>query len=509
MKLLYTIFLTCSFYFVTSAQTFSTSLIVPEANDNGFKVFQSEDGLHILSVSAINNSFPPTLGLFKTDFEGNLEWHRFYDSLAMTTLESAIMDGNYIYINGFSNNDTINIIRLIKLDLDGNVVQTWPIGEGYENEVSSKLIRLDEQFVAYHRVDIQGNREAWLQFYDLDFNLIEEHFYPESDAQRLLARNSLIKTNDNKLLGFDVKYVGFLREPLINKISNDGEIEWTANLDVQTFQFAYGTLAQSSDGTAAIGWYKDTTTNDFVGYPSPPPAVYGMTPDGVFTWHHDFEVNYDEDELKQHTNMIPTANGDFVGMGFYRFQNEEEQLDECGWIYRISSEGELLWERQICDNNTFIFNQFFYNAVELDDGSLVFTGMTNNESESDVTGVDLNIWLVRVDSMGCLEPGCDDFQVITDVKTIPLPDNINLFTAYPNPANEVLHIRSDFMPLLDHGQIQVLNTLGQVVAQQSYQTWFKEETLSLNVSTFVKGLYTYQIINRNGQILHAGKFFKN
>lgn len=162
MKLLYTILLTCSFYFVTSAQTFSTSLIVPEANDNGFNVFQSEDGLHILSVSAINNSFPPTLGLFKTDFEGNLEWHRFYDSLAMTTLESAIMDGNYIYINGFSNNDTINIIRLIKLDLDGNVVQTWPIGDGYENEVPSKLIRLDEQFVAYHVLDIQGDREAWL-----------------------------------------------------------------------------------------------------------------------------------------------------------------------------------------------------------------------------------------------------------------------------------------------------------------------------------------------------------
>ena len=208
--------------------------------------------------------------------------------------------------------------------------------------------------------------------------------------------------------------------------------------------------------------------------------------------------------------MLPTANGDFVGMGFYRFQNEEEQLDECGWIYRISSEGELLWERQICDFNAFSPVKFFYNMVELDDGSLVFTGLIKNApSEVGSNLSDSNIWLVRVDSMGCLEPGCDDFQVITDVKTIPLPDNINLFTAYPNPVNEVLHIRSDFMPLLDHGQIQVLNTLGQVVAQQSYQTWFKEETLSLNVNTFVKGLYTYQIINRNGQILHAGKFFKD
>lgn len=162
MKLLYTILLTCSFYFVTSAQTFSTALIAPEGNDIGWNIFKSDDGLRILTATVINNTLPGAIGLFKTDFEGNLEWHRFYDSLAMTTLESAIMDGNYIYINGFSNNDTINIIRLIKLDLDGNVVQTWPIGDGYENEVPSKLIRLDEQFVAYHVLDIQGDREAWL-----------------------------------------------------------------------------------------------------------------------------------------------------------------------------------------------------------------------------------------------------------------------------------------------------------------------------------------------------------
>ena len=80
---------------------------------------------------------------------------------------------------------------------------------------------------------------------------------------------------------------------------------------------------------------------------------------------------------------------------------------------------------------SYIINQlgedrenYFTDVVELPDKGFMLTGTAFSATDQDV-------WLVRLDSMGCLEPGCGD----TVTAVINIPNQNGLFSIYPNPVS--------------------------------------------------------------------------
>ncbi len=140
--------------------------------------------------------------------------------------------------------------------------------------------------------------------------------------------------------------------------------------------------------------------------------------------------------------LITTRNGDIVGIG--RYQDRKPEKKEYAYMFRYSADGRLLWEKVYKDVNYECDISFFTDVKEASNGDLVCTGelWDKNGAWNDATYT----WLVRVDSMGCFEPGCcpiDTLQIIyVDKKYIP--DSVDKknysIIIYPNPADDMITI---------------------------------------------------------------------
>ena len=72
---------------------------------------------------------------------------------------------------------------------------------------------------------------------------------------------------------------------------------------------------------------------------------------------------------------------------------------------------------------------------------------------------------------------------------------------YPNPASTVVNF--DFQKIYDKGySIQVYNFLGRKMYEQINLT----ERTTINLTDFTRGVYIYQLRNRNNQVVESGKF---
>lgn len=105
-------------------------------------------------------------------------------------------------------------------------------------------------------------------------------------------------------------------------------------------------------------------------------------------------------------------NGDIIGIGyiscFLVFEEWEVIIDNVGFIFWMFLEGEFKWKCYIFDDWFFlVFFSYFNNGVEFFNGDLVFIGIYQDiflNQEFFINNI--NIWLVCIDSMGCLVFGC-------------------------------------------------------------------------------------------------------
>jgi hypothetical protein len=90
-----------------------------------------------------------------------------------------------------------------------------------------------------------------------------------------------------------------------------------------------------------------------------------------------------------------------------------------GMIGKLDKNGNKLWEHQYRHDNS-LFN-YFSDFEQTYDGGFIITGSSDGP-----TGQDM--WLVKLDSMGCLEP------CATNTGTFETTDNSISLQCYPNPA---------------------------------------------------------------------------
>ena len=107
---------------------------------------------------------------------------------------------------------------------------------------------------------------------------------------------------------------------------------------------------------------------------------------------------------------------------------------------------------------------YLWDMVEKTDGSMVFLGTTFNDTLP-LWHNDDDVWLIGVDSNGCLLPGgCDPDTSGGYVDTVTIVKNIsvegNSFTVFPNPTNGALVVRTSCM-----GTFILYTLIGQQLMQ--------------------------------------------
>ncbi len=120
-----------------------------------------------------------------------------------------------------------------------------------------------------------------------------------------------------------------------------------------------------------------------------------------------------------------------------------------GWAARISKAGTIIWQNYYTVD--FHYDGYLVDAIERPDKSFLLVG--TQKSNSLPSWHLFDVWLVGIDSNGCIMPGCN---ILTSV---PLePETKDDFSLYPNPTSGQFTIHS-----LQAGHLYITNILGQQV----------------------------------------------
>jgi hypothetical protein len=205
---------------------------------------------------------------------------------------------------------------------------------------------------------------------------------------------------------------------LLLKLSADGEV-----LDIVTdgytdFSLGFCMLQPLSDGNylyIARDRSEDDCCYDAV-------KIVKINEDLSELWRESYTLFSDKTELM---SIRECQDGSLVGVGSGKDSNHQD----WGYLAKFSSEGDLLWTRSYQQADSVFFLNRLYDIELMSDGGYVASGMTLEVPWGQ------QIWLLRVDSMGCVVPGCD-----TLVSVLEATDRPVAFEAYPNPFTSELNV---------------------------------------------------------------------
>lgn len=174
-----------------------------------------------------------------------------------------------------------------------------------------------------------------------------------------------------------------------------------------------------------------------------------------------------------------------------------------GVLLRTTAQGDSVWMRyyQYADS---LWSQGFGNLRDVmptPDGGFIAVGTamasSNNPNDPPIYGQDT--WVVKVDSMGCLEPGC---HVITGLQS-QVTTWRGALTVAPNPASGVARLAWELPDgLVGSCQLSVVSAAGHLV--RTVPVTLAEKNYSLDVSGYPAGVYHVHLVV-DGRWVSGGK----
>lgn len=116
----------------------------------------------------------------------------------------------------------------------------------------------------------------------------------------------------------------------------------------------------------------------------------------------------------------------------------DDTYDIHGYIVKLDSNGTVLWERDYATAPGGA--NYLYDFQKMPDGGYICSGLGGDSIDG---GIESMAWLLRLDSMGCLIPGCDEVSV-PDIAV----NSETYLSIYPNPFGDAatveVHLPQDF-----------------------------------------------------------------
>ncbi len=249
------------------------------------------------------------------------------------------------------------------------------------------------------KTDVQGNEE-WIQTYGGPWN----DFAMSIDCH----------SGTNYFVGGQ-RFIGSNKQHWVQCLNDTGGVEWS-----KVWGSAFGepnahlTLASDGSPLVASGW----------GYASNDQSrkyLAKLDPtDGAIVWEREYGSIC---ACPLFVVKEVTPGGDLISAGQnYVFP------ESYGTLLRTTSTGDSLWMRHYQYSDSLVSNGrgVFRDVVPTPDGGFIAVG-----SAYSVSGIyTQDVWVVKVDSMGCLEPGC---HLITGMET-QITNLVGALKVWPNPV---------------------------------------------------------------------------
>lgn len=167
---------------------------------------------------------------------------------------------------------------------------------------------------------------------------------------------------------------------------------------------------------------------------------------------------------------------------------------EDGYLVKVSSDGERLWERKFHIVENVIGTHELYDLRQTPDGGFIMSGQINDFGQ-------LNIgqsgWLVKVDQHGCLVPGCHLPNANSNI-----PVNQPTIKIYPNPTSDMLNIFFTEQNHSKNGIFRLVDLQGSIVLE--FDANKNDATYIVSLENYTSGIYFLQYI-QEGILMESEK----
>jgi hypothetical protein len=311
------------------------------------------------------------------------------------------------------------------------------------------------------------------------------------------------------------------------KTDPDGELEWVRTFGSENFREGFATVEVLEDGGFWLGGGKQSSQNNY------DPWVVRTDETGTILWQNTYGT-LGSDPTNAHLTLGSTGNGLIAtcwnvapndisriallaldpdgsvqwqrlygpqrNTALFVVQEVTPALDliTCGFAYigsqpkgillRTTATGDSLWMREYDYYDAEVTNGkgAFYDVQPTPDGGFIAVGVALG-----VPGqYTQDVWVVKTDSMGCIEPGC---HVITGVET-QITNLKNVLRVWPNPvaagsAMQVCVELPEGFAVQGQLRLTITDALGRLVQEQNIPSTSGTIPLSLGEGLGVRGIY--------------------
>lgn len=433
--------------------------------------------------------------LLKIGWNGEFVWSKSYywepyqPDIAFDN--PVVLSGDNIYMVCQTNSDaTQRNFQLFSLNPEGDTLWSLIYAKDFDDIISGMITLSDSTLLMYGieytsdvlsvarivKVDKDGNL-IWEKSYGDEFGRSSLRDVHELPGNSLILASVICHYGSNCLLE---------RQAALTKVDKNGNKLWTKTYNESESEVKASALPLDNGGYA-LAWTRDTFHWSVDPYP---PVIYFLDSLGNVESEYDGFIrpgNYYMTKLKR------MSNGDMLGVGITLDFSDGETTG--GWLFRMTQQGELIWERRISDRRyPNLFGQFF-DAIETPDGSIIAVGniVTNDFQNAEV-------WIVKLDNDGCFEPGCTaDSIFITPVFEVS-SNEIDLYEINPNPAIDFISVHINETLNIHEAALEIMDISGRRLGLIGLES----HSPIISTTSLGKGIYFARLIYK-GQPLPAKK----
>ena len=445
----------------------------------GRTVFEVDGGYLAFGTGGDGTGNVQNQQVFSFNSDGGLEQTRVYESTRLTSagafapVSRSSLGGFVSGVSHFGNGISIDSLYLYRYDEFGDTIWTRYLTSDTTLAVR-KCIEAsngDVVLVGLHewpkgafmfRVTAAGDSIRFVNFGQ-----------PEFFAMSVVEDNS----GDLYLAGFtDTSIQQYQFRSYLVRCTPEGEvIWWKARPSKSGFN---GVMRSAEGGVLCYGtsWHPQTDI--------PRVLIVRYSASGTEIWRREDIISADS-ELRDatFTNGFQHPDGSYIICGVIR--NTQLNLFDKGMLFKFDENGNELWSRLYSHYSGIPvgYPQVFNDVKPTSDGGFILTGETNGPSPPNP----VRLWLVKLDSMGCLVPGCHTVGVEEYESQLQSALQVS-----PNPANEQVMVELDLPEgyrLQGTVQLYLLDAQGKEVARQTLGSTNGHVRTSVDVGALPTGLY--------------------
>lgn len=452
-----------------------------EETRSAWQLTEYQDRL-FLRCTGVCNNFQECTEIMEINYHGDIVWSKripWLDGSSQTLLvnnDTIIMVGN--------EDITQESFFIHKMTLDGDSITTYNIDDEFSNIFIQNVTLYNEHLIVTGSGILNDSISALLYVVNMDGTL-DTLIQSARTTERAVIWDALVDQQNRLNVFIDYK-VAFIvdRTRIVKKYDSDfNEVfSYTSDPEDKNDDVPFATELQ--DGRIAYITGHLITIGDFDWSVRSLASIRALNEDGSIDW----QFNYDNEPSwsRELLSITTLSNGDILATGRYSTRATDPVIEDVPFMLRITSEGEFLWERAyyVLDDEGEFKIGFLFDAIELDNGSLMAVGYIRNENN--------DILIMKTDSEGCVIESCETVSEIVDVEDHQA--EIAGVIMYPNPVNYdkiIINIPSDI-----RGVLGIYDAAGSRVLSKE----IIGGNNNINVSQLSKGIYFTSILSDSGEV---------